>query len=82
MARWYEMFLVYEASLVYWHHLLMFLSADCSLSVTSCLVSKIGCFSQLALGLSVSEVCHVITRCRNPCKTSSTSCFGTLPHCL
>ena len=54
----------------------------CSLSMTSCLVSKIGCFSQLALRLSVSKVRHVITWCRHPCKTSSTSCFGTLPHCL
>ena len=24
----------------------------------------------------------MITRCRYPCKTSLTSCFGTLAHCL
>lgn len=79
-ARWYDMSLVYEASLVYWQYFLMLLSAV--LSGIACLVSKIGYFFQLALRLWVSWVHHVITRCHFHCKTSSTFCFGTLSHCL
>ena len=42
MARWYEMFLVYEASLVYWHHLLMFLSAVLTISdLMSCFQDRL-----------------------------------------
>ena len=42
MARCYEIFLVYEASLVYWHLFLMFLSAVLTISdLMSCFQDRL-----------------------------------------
>jgi len=71
MAWWYDVFPVYETSLVYWHHFLMFLSALLTIS------DLMSCFQDRSL-LSVGP--WVVGVRDAPCdNSSSTFCFALSP---